>query len=449
MRDRTAFFLIALSCLVTWLAWSTVQPTRLLSIYQQYSHLLASVSIVIFTWMFFIATRNRLIDSLFHGVDKAYVYHKYLTIVALGLIWIHELTIDLGKIRAAKTLKTEAPRLLGIKLSDIGEGAGEFSLYLFFGLAILAVIAAKLEYQKWKLLHKLILIPFILGIIHYYINSRYLVFALNPYSLWMNFIILIGLLSAFYTVFFYERTAYKYRYKISQLKEVADGTLEITATAIDGEMKYQPGQFAFMKIADKENAFPSHPFSISSAPQPGQIQFTIKALGDHTATLQRILQPGDVIAVSGPHGRFNYQAGAKRQVWVAGGIGITPFRSFCLAPIPADYQVDLYYAYANPAEGAYAEELKAMAPRENLRIHLINSAEDGFLKIEDIARCLDNTPFDLYFCGPTPMRKFLQKGFAGTHYPLRNLHFEKFQFKGDGVLGFFKRYLFRRRSAVQ
>jgi len=448
MRDRTAIFLIVFSCLVTWLTWSTVQPTRALSIYQQYSHLLASISIVIFTWMFFIATRNRLIDRWFHGVDKAYVYHKYLTIVALALVLIHELTIKLGKIREVKTMKTEATRLLGIKVGDIGDGAGEFSLLLFFGLAILAVIAAKLEYQKWKLLHKLMLIPFILGIIHYYLKSRYLVFALDPFSLWMNFVILIGLLSACYTVFFYESTAYKYRYKVAQLKEVANGSLEITATAIGGEMKYQPGQFAFIKIVGKENEFPSHPFSISSAPQPGQIQFTIKALGDHTTTLQRILQLEDVIAVSGPHGRFNYQAGAKRQVWVAGGIGITPFRSFCQAPIPADYQIDFFYAYANSAEGAYADELKAMEQRKNLRLHLINSAEDGFLKIEDITRCLDDTPFDLYFCGPTPMRKCLENGFAGTHYPLQTLHFEKFQFKGAGVFGFIERLFPRRRPTA-
>lgn len=447
MRDRTAFFLIVLSCLVTWLAWSTVQPTRLLSIYQQYSHLLASISIVIFAWMFFIATRNRLIDSWFHGLDKAYVYHKYLTLVALALILIHDWTIKLGKIRTVKTIKIEEPRLWGIKLGDIGDGAGEFSLFLFFSLVILAVVAAKLEYQKWKLLHKLMLIPFILGIIHYYLRSRYLVFALNPFSLWMNFVILVGLLSAFYTVFLYERTAYKYRYKVSQLKEVAKGVLEITATSIGVEMKYQPGQFAFIKIADKENEFPSHPFSVSAAPQPGQLQFTIKALGDHTTSLQKIIQLGDTIAVSGPHGRFNYQTGAKRQVWVAGGIGITPFRSFCQSSIPADYQVDFFYAYANSAEGAYANELKAME-QQNLRLHLINSAEDGFLKIEDITRCLDDTPFDLYFCGPSPMRKCLEKGFAGTQYPLQNLYFEKFQFKGAGVFGFWERFFPRRRTTA-
>ena len=353
-----------------------MQPVRLQSVYQQVSHLLAAWGLVIFAWIFFIATRNRCVDRLFCGMDKAYVYHKYLSIAALALVWIHKLTIDLGKIRVVRTVQTEAPRLFGIKISSIGEGAAEYSLLLFSGLAVLAIVAVKLDYQKWKLLHKLMLVPFFLGVIHYYISSRYLVFAFNPFSLWMNFIILVGVLSAVYSVFLYERTAFRYRYRVVQLREVAAGALEITATAIDKELRYKPGQFAFLKIAGKEDIFPSHPFTISSAPCPGQIQFTVKALGDHTAALQKALQPGDVIALSGPHGGFDYQA--------------------------------------------------------------------GFLKVEDIARCVGDSPFDLYFCGPSPMRKYLQKGLAQTQCALRVLHFEKFQFKGAGVFAVLDRFFPRR-----
>ena len=447
MRNRTAIFLILLSCLVTGLTWSTVQPVRVQSIYQQVSHLLAALGLVIFAWIFFIATRNRWVDRLFCGVDKAYVYHKYLSIAALALVWIHKLTIDLGKIRVVRTVQTEAPRLFGIKISSIGEGAAEYSLLLFSGLAVLAIVAVKLDYQKWKLLHKLMLVPFFLGVIHYYISSRYLVFALNPFSLWLNFVILFGVLSAVYSVFLYERTAFRSHYRVTQLREVAAGALEITATVLDEEMRYKPGQFAFLKIAGKEDIFPSHPFTISSAPRSGQIQFTVKALGDHTAALQKAIQPGDVIALSGPHGGFDYQAGAKRQVWVAGGIGITPFRSFLQASVPPDYQVDFFYAYANAGDGAYAEDLKGMELPENLRIHLINSEVAGFLKVEDIARCVGDSPFDLYFCGPSPMRKTLQKGLAQTQCALRAFQYEKFQFKGAGVFSVLDRFFPRRAKA--
>ena len=424
-----------------------MQPVRLQSIYQQVSHLLAAWSLVLFAWIFFIATRNRWVDRIFCGMDKAYVTHKYLSIAALALVWIHKLTIDLGKIRVVRTVKAEAPRLFGVKISDIGEGAGEYSLLLFSGLAVLAVVAVKLDYQKWKLLHKLMLIPFILGVVHYSISSRYLVFALNPFSLWMIFVIAAGVLSAVYSVFFYESSAFRTRYRVAQLREVAAGTLEITATAIGEELQYKPGQFAFLKIAGKEDLFPSHPFTVSSAPRPGQIQFTVKALGDHTAALPKVLRPGDVIALSGPHGGFDYRAGAKRQVWVAGGIGITPFRSFLQAPLPPDYQVDLFYAYANAGDGAYVDELQAMERPENLRIHLIDSEKAGFLKVEDIARCVGDSPFDLYFCGPAPMRKFLQKGLAQTQCALRAFHFEKFQFKGAGVFSILDRLFSRRAKA--
>ena len=447
MRNRTAIVLILLSGLVTWLTWSTVQPVRLQSVYQQVSHLLAALGLVTFAWIFFIATRNRWVDSWFQGLDRAYVYHKYLSIAALALVWLHKLTIDLGKIRVARTVKAEAPRLFGIKIGDIGEGAAEYSLLLFSGLAVLAIVAVKLDYQRWKWLHKLMLVPFLFGVVHYYISSRYLVFALNPFSLWMNFIIAVGLLSAVYSVFLYERTAFRYRYRVTQLREVAAGTLEITATPVGAELRYQPGQFAFLKIAGKEAVFPSHPFTISSAPGFGQIQFTVKALGDHTAALQNNIRPGDVIAVSGPHGRFDYRTGARRQVWAAGGIGITPFRSFLQSPIPPDYQVDLFYAYANAADGAYADELKMLERPENLRIHLIDSSTAGFLKIEDITRCVGDVPFDLFFCGPAPMRKYLQAGLVRTQCALGTFHYEKFQFKGTGVFSLLQRFFPRRASA--
>ena len=106
--------------------------------------------------------------------------------------------------------------------------------------------------------------------------------------------------------------------------------------------------------------------------------------------------------------------------------------------------MDLFYAYANAGDGAYVDELRAMDRPENLRIHLIDSEEAGFLKVEDIARCVGDSPFDLYFCGPSPMRKYLQKGLAQTQCALRAFHFEKFQFKGAGVFSILDRFFPRR-----
>ena len=180
---------------------------------------------------------------------------------------------------------------------------------------------------------------------------------------------------------------------------------------------------------DKDNKFVSHPFTISEAPKKGEIQFTIKALGDHTRALFDTLKVGDEFAVSGPHGKFNYKTGVKNQIWIAGGIGITPFRSFSQDNIPKDFSIDFFYAYNNEEEGAYADELQSLSC-DNLRLHLFNSKEKGFLSVEEICKYVKTKEsIDVYFCGPKPMRDNLRKQFENSNLNISNFHYEHFQFK--------------------
>lgn len=432
MRNRIGLFFIVLSCLFTGIVWSFSEPINTVSIYRQYSQLLASVSLVILAWVFFISTRSKAVDSLFHGLDKAYAYHRYLSMLTIALLWIHKVTIELGKIRVAKSVKPAAAGwLASLDWAHVGKGAASLSLALFTGFVIFAIVASKLEYQKWKLLHKLMLIPFLLGVVHYYANSDYPPVTTAPYAVWMNIIILIGVLSAVYSIFLYEKTAFSYKYRVDQIKKVATDTLEISASALGAELQYKPGQYAFIKIAGKEDVFPSHPFSISQAPTPGRIQFTIKASGDHTVALQYMLAEGDVLALSGPHGKFDYQTGVKRQIWIAGGIGITPFRSFYQSQIPANYSIDLFYAYADEQTGAYVDELKQLESKNsNLRIHLVDGSAKQRLSVDSIAKFIDaDTPFDVYFCGPKGMRDQFKKTFKAGRYPMKAFNYDEFQFK--------------------
>ncbi|WP_341480426.1 hypothetical protein [Clostridium cibarium] len=81
---------------------------------------------------------------------------------------------------------------------------------------------------------------------------------------------------------------------------------------------------------------------------------------------------GDEFVVTGPHGKFDYKKGVKNQIWIAGGIGVTPFRSFIQAGIPKEYSVDFFYAYNNDKEGAYIDELEMLACNENLIMSIFN-----------------------------------------------------------------------------
>ena len=421
MKKRLGIGLILSSGIMTWIVWLLIKPTRDISTMSEYSQLLAAFALVAFCFINFISTRNKILDRLFDGLDKSYIYHKYLSISALILVIIHNITIEIGK---------GIERAQGIPIpKDPYAMYGAFSMYLFIIIIFIALLAKKLNYERWKMIHKFMIIPYAFGIYHYYGSATYDVFTMEPFSLWLNIINLIGIVSIIYSIFFYEKVSFVYKFKVKKLEIVANETLEITGASLGNNMEFKPGQFAFIKILNKDNKFLSHPFTISQAPKNGEIQFTIKALGDDTSVLLNTLKVNDEFAVSGPHGKFDYKTGLKNQIWIAGGIGVTPFRSFSQANVPKDFSVDFFYAYNNEEEGAYAAELESLTD-DNLRLHLFNAKEKGFLSAEEICKHVKTKEkFDIYFCGPKPMRDALIKQFKNSNINIGEFHFEHFQFK--------------------
>ena len=105
------------------------------------------------------------------------------------------------------------------------------------------------------------------------------------------------------------------------------------------------GQFAFVTFDRQEG---KHPFTIASAwdPETRSIMFITKALGDYTDFLPEKLEVGGDVTVEGPYGRFTFDDTKERQIWIGGGIGITPFiaRMKQLAMTQGDKTIDLIHS---------------------------------------------------------------------------------------------------------
>jgi len=86
------------------------------------------------------------------------------------------------------------------------------------------------------------------------------------------------------------------------------------------------GQFVYVNFGSDK--WRPHPFTVASGSSARRLQLAIRASGDETSRLYEVLQPGVTAVVAGPHGRFNYRRGGARQVWIAAGIGVTPFISW-------------------------------------------------------------------------------------------------------------------------
>jgi predicted ferric reductase len=104
----------------------------------------------------------------------------------------------------------------------------------------------------------------------------------------------------------------------------------------------------------------SHPFTISSAPAEDVLRLTIKASGNFTRDLFARLKEGSDAIIEGAYGMFNYKTGGPKQIWIAGGIGLTPFLSFVRDMDGIlQHKVDLYYTVRHPEEAVFVEELEA------------------------------------------------------------------------------------------
>jgi len=121
--------------------------------------------------------------------------------------------------------------------------------------------------------------------------------------------------------------------------------VELTLTADTDLPAYRPGQFAILSDPKRNNE--RHPFSIAGG-TGGQRKFGISVGGDWTTGFVQDMAVGDLLTLGVPEGRFYSKTSAERpvQLWVAGGIGITPFLAALEAMTPDDAaQITLVYCY--------------------------------------------------------------------------------------------------------
>jgi predicted ferric reductase len=157
-----------------------------------------------------------------------------------------------------------------------------------------------------------------------------------------------------------------------------------------------------------------HPFTVSNAPSEETLRLTIRSAGRFTTRVHRELEPGRHATVEGGYGMLDHALGRPRQIWVAGGIGITPFLSRLRAGVP-DRSIDLFYVVRRREDALFRSEIESHA---EVRVHLVVTSEAGRLTAERVAATVGRVDdVDVYLCGPEPMTAGLAAGFRrlGVH----------------------------------
>ena len=105
------------------------------------------------------------------------------------------------------------------------------------------------------------------------------------------------------------------------------------------------------------------PFSVSNDPSQARVRISIKKSGDYTGEKVPLLKKGDKAIVMGPYGMFGerYLKHDRDMIWIAGGIGITPFLSMAKHESlnPTERKILLVWVIRNKSEAFHHSELIA------------------------------------------------------------------------------------------
>ena len=386
------------------------------------------------------------VEAWFDGIDHAAIWHRRFALVGLLLVVVPHTLLSVGKGQ-------------GKVLGGLGM-AGLIALALWAVLprwrAMLSwtrrsrtafparkpcVTTGRLRvwtrkvfggYERWRLMHKLTGLFLAAGVVHGYMDGSAFH---SPVLRWTY----LGISGTGLATYVYRETIARFfvpmhDYQVSSVSVIGPGTTELALKPLGRPMTFIPGQFAMLYMEGK-SGWRRHPFTMSGAPDDGVLRFTIKALGDDTGELQDLVQPGMPAVVSGPHGRFQHTRGTGHQIWIAGGIGITPFLSWlrALDSHPLAAQVDFYYSTDGPAPFV-AEITQIAATHPNLRVHFRDSRTDGRITPNDVLAGAPGSAsgVSVFLCGPTPMVKGLAQGPQGLRkagVPSRNIYREHFDWR--------------------
>jgi ferredoxin-NADP reductase len=205
---------------------------------------------------------------------------------------------------------------------------------------------------------------------------------------------------------------------------------------------FSPGQFIELMI-EKDGSRSLRCFSISSSPayyeKTGFIELSIRIQqhGRITPWIRQSLAVGSLINISQAQGDFVlaqpqlFSQKPEKLLFIAGGSGITPFRSMLQQLHSRQHQgqdIHLLYYSRNDQQVLFQQEFQQLEKDyDGLSISFIDSEKDGFICREHLqAFCSDYYRRITYICGPSPMIQQARKVLAELDVANEKVHFEFF-----------------------
>lgn len=238
-----------------------------------------------------------------------------------------------------------------------------------------------------------------------------------------------------------------YETRLVASRELAEGTMAFHFARPPG-FEFQAGQNVLLTLADPpelDAQGPSRTFTLASAPHEPELVIATRMRDTAFKRTLKKARPGLRVHLEGPAGVMVLHEDADRPaVFLAGGIGITPFLSMArdAAHRRLPQRIVLFYGNRRPEDAAYLDELKALE-NKNPNYRLVAamsepqksarpwSGEKGFVDRAMLARHLGELSEDLkgpvyYFAGPPAMAMAMQQMLSSAGVAEDDMRSEEF-----------------------
>jgi predicted ferric reductase len=369
-----------------------------------------------------LAARLKLLDRCF-GLDIIYIFHKSMGILAGMLLICASVFLIAGPVRFLPWTCIVGATLI-----------------LFLVSSALIHKELHLTYEGWRTLHNVLFIasfPVVLSL------AWLMVISMDnlPAEIIVAVLILTTLTSYVFHKFINPFHRKKHLYRIVSVTRETKNVWTLIFKPPEGDTRFAclPGQFQFLTF-DAGNG-EEHPFTISSSPtQESYHAASIKESGDFTSGIGS-KKIGDLIAIQAPFGRFSYVLHPAEHdlVFIAGGIGITPFMSMLrhMRDTASDMEVLLLYANRTEEDIVFRNELDSFSSQSHPRLHLVHvlskagdtwSGERGhinraLIEKQFIGDLRDKT---FYLCGPPSMMTVTMSILLDLGIPSHRIRSERF-----------------------
>ncbi|URM32863.1 FAD-dependent oxidoreductase [Cytobacillus firmus] len=197
----------------------------------------------------------------------------------------------------------------------------------------------------------------------------------------------------------------------------------------ENDLSWIAGQHGLFTITHKKIKNKTRPFTVASSPTENVVRITMRISGNPSEFKKAMLElkQGMTINLTGPIGSFNLKDDSPTLL-LAGGIGITPFRSI-LKQIESegngiDNPIHLLYLDSNKSF-LFKDELDAIANNTSTSITYLDSRDDLYQEIDKFT-ALHNGEVKYFFAGPQSMVTSLFDFLKSKHIPKKNIKKDAF-----------------------